>query len=115
MYFPAIAAIASRAFSAQGITTQGLDDGPKRYSIDIGKGDEKGPSFKDTLSRLISQASDAQDTASDYMQKFVRGEPVELGSRERTCTLLDDQGLGMVFLPVGFRPGFTHDNLFYHR
>ena len=34
------------------------------------------------------------------------GEPVELGGRERTRTLLDDQGLVMVFLPFGFRPAF---------
>jgi flagellar hook-basal body complex protein FliE len=56
--------------------TQGLGDEAKRYSIDLGKGD--GPSFGDTLKKAIGQVSDAQDTASDYVGKFMRGEPVEL-------------------------------------
>jgi hypothetical protein len=40
------------------------------------------------------------------------GEPVELGGRERPRTLLDDQGLVIVFLPFVFRQAFTHDNVF---
>ena len=37
-----------------------------------------GPSFGDTLKRAIGEVSSAQDTAQDYVQRFVRGEPVEL-------------------------------------
>src|SRR4051812_1099338 len=37
-----------------------------------------GDSFGDTLKRALGEASSAQDTAQDYMQRFVRGEPVEL-------------------------------------
>ena len=66
-----IAAAALRA-----VRTQGLDQ-PQRFSIDIGKPAE-GPSFGDTLTRLVNQVSESQDTATDYVQKFVRGEPVEL-------------------------------------
>src|SRR3990172_8165553 len=55
--------------------TQG-GDAPKRYQVDIGKSD--GTSFGDTLTRLINEASAAQDNASDAVQRFVRGEPVEL-------------------------------------
>src|SRR5205823_3359566 len=42
------------------------------------------------------------------------GEPVELRGRERPRTLLDDQGLVIVFLLLLFRQTFTHDNIFYH-
>jgi len=37
-----------------------------------------GTSFADTLKQAIGQVSQSQDVASDYIQKFVRGEPVEL-------------------------------------
>lgn len=56
--------------------TQG-GDAPRRYQVDIGKGDGAS-SFGETLTRLINEASAAQDTASDAVQRFVRGEPVEL-------------------------------------
>jgi hypothetical protein len=42
------------------------------------------------------------------------GEPVELGGRECARSLLDDQGLVIVFLPFVCCLAFTHDNLFYH-
>lgn len=57
-------------------------DGARRYTIDIGKGDQGGatggPSFGDTLTKAINQVSDAQDNATDLAQRFMRGEPVEL-------------------------------------
>src|SRR5438105_12684900 len=37
-----------------------------------------GESFGDTLKRALGEVSTAQDTAQDYIQRFVRGEPVEL-------------------------------------
>ena len=52
-------------------------DGLKRYTVDIGKGDETS-SFGDSLKKAINQVSDAQDKATDYTQKFINGEPVEL-------------------------------------
>ena len=55
---------------------QGINDGPKSISIDIGKGD--GPSFGDTLKKAVGEVSNAQDNATDHMQRFMRGEPVEL-------------------------------------
>src|SRR3954466_4691597 len=39
---------------------------------------QSGPSFGDTLKRALGEVSQAQDTAQDYVQRFVRGEPVEL-------------------------------------
>lgn len=51
-------------------------DSANRYQVDIGK--ENGPSFGDTLTRLINQTSDAQDHATNAVDRFVRGEPVEL-------------------------------------
>jgi flagellar hook-basal body complex protein FliE len=50
-------------------------DSAKKQIVDIGKGDS---GFGDTLKRVINQVSDAQDTATDYVQRFARGEPVEL-------------------------------------
>jgi hypothetical protein len=41
------------------------------------------------------------------------GELVELGGCEHPRTLLDGQGLVVVFLSFVFRHAFTHDNLFY--
>jgi flagellar hook-basal body complex protein FliE len=37
-----------------------------------------GTSFGDTLKKAIGDVSTQQDTAQDYLQRFVRGEPVEL-------------------------------------
>jgi flagellar hook-basal body complex protein FliE len=88
-----IGAISSRLGALQGGglpngMTGGADgllsgaDAAKRYGIDIGKGDGAGgaggPSFGDTLTQAINQVSDAQDRSSDMVQKFLRGDPVEL-------------------------------------
>ena len=53
----------------------GTDD-PRRMTIDVGKGDNA--SFGDTLTRALNEVSNTQDRAEDYVQKFMRGEPVEL-------------------------------------
>lgn len=56
-------------------------DGTRTFSIDIGKGDGANggaSSFGDTLTKAINQVSDAQDHSADMVQKFLRGEPVEL-------------------------------------
>jgi len=37
-----------------------------------------GPSFSDTLKRALGEVSAQQDVSQDYIQRFVRGEPVEL-------------------------------------
>lgn len=55
---------------------QGIGDKPRSVTIDIGKGD--GPSFSDTLKRALGEVSAQQDVSQDYIQRFVRGEPVEL-------------------------------------
>jgi flagellar hook-basal body complex protein FliE len=55
---------------------QGVGDAPRHITVDIGKGD--GPSFGDTLKRALGEVSSAQDNATDHMQRFLRGEPVEL-------------------------------------
>ncbi len=61
--------------------------GPRRIDLDIageggfnrlGGNAGSGPSFADTLKRAIGEISAQQDTAQDYVQRFVRGEPVEL-------------------------------------
>jgi flagellar hook-basal body complex protein FliE len=39
---------------------------------------EGGPSFADSLKRALNEVSSSQETSQDYIQRFVRGEPVEL-------------------------------------
>ncbi|MEO7965231.1 MAG: flagellar hook-basal body complex protein FliE [Gemmatimonadaceae bacterium] len=57
----------------------GSVDGPKKYTIDIGKGDgAKGGSFGDTLTAAINKVSDAQDASADLTARFLRGDSVEL-------------------------------------
>jgi flagellar hook-basal body complex protein FliE len=60
--------------------------GPRRLGLDIAgenglsrlQQPAGGTSFSDTLKKAIGGVSEQQDTAQDYIQRFVRGEPVEL-------------------------------------
>jgi len=58
-----------------GLDIAGENGVPRRLTT---PGTSDGPSFGDTLKRALSQVSEADNTAQDYMQRFVRGEPVEL-------------------------------------
>ena len=61
-------------------------NGPQGLRLDIAgenarsmlKTDPSGPSFSDSLKRALNEVSSSQETAQDYIQRFVRGEPVEL-------------------------------------
>ena len=61
-------------------------NGPQGLRLDIAgengrsmlKADPDGPSFADSLKRALNEVSTSQETAQDYIQRFVRGEPVEL-------------------------------------
>ncbi len=55
--------------------TPGLDG---RRAVTLDAGASNGPSFADQLKNMLNEASATQDRATDYMQRFVRGEPVEL-------------------------------------
>ena len=79
---------------------QGID-APKSISIDIGKGD--GPSFGDTLKRALGEVSTAQDNATDHMQRFMRGEPVEL---HQVMAAAEEAGIALEML-VELRNKFT--------
>src|SRR5437762_3042531 len=59
--------------------------GPQRIGLDIAGENGRsrmqplgGESFADTLKHALGEVSRSQDTAQDYIQRFVRGEPVEL-------------------------------------
>ena len=66
----------------------GIGGGPRGLRLDIAGENglarpsqpsiNNGPSFGDTLKQALGEVSQAQDTAQDYVQRFVRGEPVEL-------------------------------------
>jgi flagellar hook-basal body complex protein FliE len=80
---------------------QGIGDGPRTISVDIGKGD--GPSFGDTLNRALGEVSTAQDNATDQMQRFLRGEPVEL---HQVMAAAEESGIALEML-VELRNKFT--------
>jgi flagellar hook-basal body complex protein FliE len=70
-----------------GVGGPGGSMGPKRIGLDIaGEGGfgrmlqqpTDGPSFGDQLKRALGEVSAAQDKSQDSIQRFVRGEPVEL-------------------------------------
>jgi flagellar hook-basal body complex protein FliE len=69
-----------------GVGGTGGFGGPRRIGLDIGgegglarfQAPSDGPSFSDSLKRAIGEVSSQQDVAQDYVQRFVRGEPVEL-------------------------------------
>ena len=71
----------SDPFGALGMRAmQGLQGpgGDIRKGIVLDAGQDGGPTFADQLKRMLGEVSTAQETAQDYMGKFVRGEPVEL-------------------------------------
>ena len=78
---------------------QGIGDKPHGISIDIGKGD--GPSFGDK--RALGEVSSAQDNATDQMQRFLRGEPVEL---HQVMAAAEESGIALEML-VELRNKFT--------
>ncbi len=79
-------------------------DQAKRYIVDIGKGDgAKGGSFGDTLTQMSNQVSDSQDNAADMVQKFVRGEPVEL---HQVMAASEEAGISLELM-VELRNKFT--------
>lgn len=90
-----ISSVALRAFDI------GQADGAKRYSVDIGKGD--GASFGDSLKKAINEVSDAQDRASDYTQKFINGDPVEL---HQVMAATEEAGLALELM-IELRNKFT--------
>jgi len=80
---------------------QGIGDSARKITVDIGKGD--GPSFGDTLKRALGEVSSAQDNATDQMQKFLRGEPVEL---HQVMAAAEESGIALEML-VELRNKFT--------
>ena len=72
---------------------QGLD-GPKKISIDIGKGAGEG-TFGQTLTRMLNEVSATQDRADDYVQRYMRGEPVEL---HQVMAASEEAGIAMELL-----------------
>jgi len=58
-------------------------DGPRFTPLDraverLSPGGATGPSFADTLSRVVGDTQRVQQDAEDIIAAFVRGEPVEL-------------------------------------
>lgn len=62
--------------SPRGNTPFVQGDGPRSYTVDLGKG-VSGSSFGDTISSFVNQVSDAQDRAGELRDRFLRGEQVE--------------------------------------
>ena len=105
-----IGAITSRLSSFQGGSIGGIGqaDGAKKYTFDIGKGDGTkgvagGPSFGETLTKAINQVSDAQDSAAELAQKFMRGDNVEL---HQVMAATEEAGIALEMM-VELRNKFT--------
>lgn len=66
----------------------GLQDGPRRYTVDIGKAAPASGSgsFSSTIEGFINQVSDAQDRSGALRDALLRGEPVELHQVTATAT-----------------------------
>jgi flagellar hook-basal body complex protein FliE len=96
---------ASRVFGGTGAAGSiGGADGAKRYGIDIGKGDQTaGASFGDTLAKAINQVSDAQDNSAELVQRFIRGERVEL---HQVMAASEEAGIALEMM-VELRNKFT--------
>lgn len=80
----------------------GLDVAGEGAARTIGGGDA-GPSFGDTLKNALGQVSEVQDTAQDYVQRFVRGEAVEL---HQVMAATEEAGIAVEML-VEIRNKFT--------
>ena len=64
------------AFQPGGLTPGVLPGGDTAgRPVPLGKDQ---PSFGDTLTRALNEVSGAQDSAQDAVQRFARGEPIEL-------------------------------------
>src|SRR5579883_1508695 len=68
--------------------------GPKRLGLDIAgersltalqQPTNRGPSFAETLARALSELSSAPDAAPSSIDRFVRGEPVQLHQVAAAC------------------------------
>jgi flagellar hook-basal body complex protein FliE len=75
-------------------------DGPRWTPIDraleqFAPTDDKGPSFADTLSRVVGDTSQMQEDASALIGRFVRGEPVEL---HQVMAASEEAGIALEFL-----------------
>jgi flagellar hook-basal body complex protein FliE len=52
-------------------------DGPKAIQVPVLR-EPEGASFADTLKQTLTQVTELSETSRDYVQAFLRGEPVEL-------------------------------------
>jgi flagellar hook-basal body complex protein FliE len=83
------------------MTTPIRPDGPRFTPLDRAldqfapRGPEDGPSFADTLSRVVGDTSQMQDDATALIGRFVRGEPVEL---HQVMAASEEAGIALEFL-----------------
>jgi flagellar hook-basal body complex protein FliE len=80
----------------------GTDTGV-RTSVPVVGAPSGGPSFGDTLKRAINEVSDSKDRATDYVDRFTRGEPVEL---HQVMAATEEAGIALEML-VELRNKFT--------
>lgn len=63
----------------------GLDVARERGAAGVPQSSNGGPSLSVTLERALDEATSTQDTAQTYIDRFVRGEPVELHQVIAAC------------------------------
>lgn len=75
-------------------------DGPRLTPLDravdrFATSQSSGPSFADTLSRVVGDTQRVQQDAEDVIAAFVRGEPVEL---HQVMAASEEAGIALEFL-----------------
>ena len=77
-------------------------DGPRLTPLDRALGQFQlpptggsGPSFADTLARVVNDTSQMQEDATSLIGRFVRGEPVEL---HQVMAASEEAGIALEFL-----------------
>ncbi len=75
-------------------------DGPRLTPLDraverLAPGPSSGPSFADTLARVVGDTQRVQQDAESIISAFVRGEPVEL---HQVMAASEEAGIALEFL-----------------
>lgn len=99
--------IAAMRGAVSGGNAAGGIDGPRRYTLDLGRGEagDRGSagSFGDTLTKAINQVTEAQDRSTDLVQQFLRGDPVEL---HQVMAASEESGIALEMM-IELRNKFT--------
>lgn len=75
-------------------------DGPRISTLErvldrFGEQPQSGPSFAETLTRVVNDTQQMQEDAADIVGRFIRGEPVEI---HKVMAASEEAGIALEFL-----------------